>query len=73
MQEYRAPLSDMRFVLRELADRDLLAQLPVHEGDTLSVESFQNVIRVVKGFDEHLSFAAMTTGSNEVTLRIAFW
>jgi len=26
---------------------------------------------VVKGFDEHLSFAVMTTGSNEVTVRIA--
>jgi TonB family protein len=50
---------------------DLLSQLPVHDGGTLSLEAFQNVIRVVKGFDEHLSFAAMTTGSNEVTLRIA--
>jgi TonB family protein len=50
---------------------DLLSQLPVHDGGTLSLEAFQNVIRVVKGFDEHLSFAVMTTGSNEVTLRIA--
>jgi TonB family protein len=50
---------------------DLLSQLPVHDGGTLSIEAFQNVIRVVKGFDEHLSFAVMTTGSNEVTLRIA--
>jgi len=49
---------------------DLLSQLPVHDGGTLSVESFQNVIRVVKGFDEHLSFAVMPTGSSEVTLRI---
>ena len=50
---------------------DLLSQLPVHDGGTLSLEAFQNVIRVVKGFDEHLSFAVMTTASNEVTLRIA--
>jgi TonB family protein len=50
---------------------DLLSQLPVHEGGTLSLEAFQDVIRVVKGFDEHLSFAVMTTGSNEVTVRIA--
>jgi TonB family protein len=49
---------------------NLLSQLPVHDGGTLSIESFQNVIRVVKEFDEHLSFAVMTTGSNEVTLRI---
>jgi TonB family protein len=50
---------------------DLLSQLPVHDGGTLSLEAFQNVMRIVKGFDEHLSFAAMATGSNEVTLRIA--
>ena len=37
MQEYRAPLSDMRFVLRELADRDLLAQLPGYGHATLDV------------------------------------
>jgi alkylation response protein AidB-like acyl-CoA dehydrogenase len=28
MQEYQAPLADMKFVLRELIDLDLLAQLP---------------------------------------------
>ena len=28
MHEYQAPLADMRFVLRELVDLDLLAQLP---------------------------------------------
>jgi 3-(methylthio)propanoyl-CoA dehydrogenase len=28
MHEYQAPLADMKFVLRELVDRDLLAQLP---------------------------------------------
>ena len=28
MQEYRAPLADMKFVLRELVDLELLAQLP---------------------------------------------
>ena len=37
MQEYRAPLSDMKFVLRELADRDLLAQLPGYGHATLDV------------------------------------
>ena len=64
----------LRLDVQGLSDEsraDLLSQLPVHDGGTLSVESFQNVIRVVKGFDEHLSFAVMTTGSNEVTLRIA--
>ncbi|HEY2679003.1 MAG TPA: acyl-CoA dehydrogenase [Steroidobacteraceae bacterium] len=28
MQEYQAPLADMKFVLRELVDKELLAQLP---------------------------------------------
>ena len=28
MQEYRAPLAEMKFVLRELVDLELLAQLP---------------------------------------------
>src|ERR1700722_1502588 len=28
MHEYQAPLADMKFVLRELVDRELLAQLP---------------------------------------------
>ena len=37
MQEYQAPLSDMKFVLRELADRDLLAQLPGYGHATLDV------------------------------------
>jgi TonB family protein len=57
--------------LSDESQADLLSQLPVHDGGTLSLEAFQNVIRAVKAFDEHLSFAAMTTGSNEVTLRIA--
>ncbi len=28
MHEYQAPLADMKFVLRELVDLELLAQLP---------------------------------------------
>ncbi len=28
MREYQAPLADMQFVLRELVDRKLIAQLP---------------------------------------------
>ena len=64
----------LRIDVQGLSDEsraDLLSQLPVHDGGTLSIEAFQNVIRVVKGFDEHLSFAVMTTGSSEVTMRIA--
>lgn len=32
----------------------LLARLPVHEGDILSLEAAENVARVVREFDEHL-------------------
>ena len=37
MQEYQAPLADMKFVLRELVDFDLLAQLPGFQEMTLDV------------------------------------
>jgi TonB family protein len=56
--------------LSDQARADLLSQLPVHEGDTLSVESLQNVTRVMKAFDEHLSVGVMSTGSSEATLEI---
>jgi TonB family protein len=56
--------------LSDQSRADLLSQLPVHEGDTLSVESLQNVTRVAKAFDEHLSVGVMSTGSTEATLEI---
>src|ERR1700737_1964144 len=37
MHEYRAPLADMKFVLRELVDLELLAQLPGFGEMTLDV------------------------------------
>jgi alkylation response protein AidB-like acyl-CoA dehydrogenase len=37
MHEYHAPLADMKFVLRELVDRELLAQLPGFADLTLDV------------------------------------
>jgi len=37
MQEYQAPLTDMKFVLRELVDLELLAQLPGFGDMTLDV------------------------------------
>ena len=35
MREYRAPLADMQFVLRELVDRKLITQLPGFEDASL--------------------------------------
>ena len=37
MNEYHAPLADMKFVLRELVDRELLAQLPDFSEMTMDV------------------------------------
>jgi alkylation response protein AidB-like acyl-CoA dehydrogenase len=37
MKEYEAPLADMRFVLRELVDHELVARLPGFEDATLEV------------------------------------
>jgi TonB family protein len=56
--------------LSDQARADLLAQLPVHEGDTLTGESLVNVTRVVRGFDEHLVVIPMLAGSSEVNLEI---
>ncbi len=37
MREYQAPMADMRFVLRELVDHSLIAQLPGFEDATLEL------------------------------------
>jgi TonB family protein len=50
---------------------DLLSQLPVHEGDTLSFDSFIDVVKAARAFDEHLGISAPSAGGNEVTLQIS--
>ena len=57
--------------LSDEARTELLAQLPVHEGDTLSVESFQNIARAAMAFDEHLMVVWRLEGSSGVTLEVA--
>jgi hypothetical protein len=42
--------------LSDEAGRDLLSRLPVHEGDTLSLESIEAAKRIVKEYDDHLEF-----------------
>jgi TonB family protein len=56
--------------LPDQARADLLAQLPVHEGDTLSADSLQNVARVANGIDEHLAIRVASAGGGGVTLEI---
>jgi len=58
------------FGLSDELRADLLSQLPVHEGDTLSVDSLVNIARVARAFDEHLSISTPSAGSNEVMLEI---
>jgi TonB family protein len=41
--------------LSEAAQNELRAQLPVHEGDTLTAEFFAQLRAAVQAFDEHLS------------------
>lgn len=43
--------------ISEQARADLLARLPVHEGDTLTREVLEKTIQSVKEFDEHLKIA----------------
>jgi TonB family protein len=57
--------------LSDQARADLLSQLPVHEGDTLSAESLQNVTRAAKAFDEHLVVHVVLGGNSEAALGIA--
>ena len=56
--------------LSDQARADLLSQLPVHEGDTLTLESLVNVTRAARAFDEHLVVIPVPVGSSEATLQI---
>ncbi|HLK61852.1 MAG TPA: M56 family metallopeptidase [Bryobacteraceae bacterium] len=53
------------------ARTDLLASLPVHEGDTLSADSIGNVVLSVHKFDEHLRLTGSLTAQGEASLQIA--
>jgi TonB family protein len=57
--------------LSEEARAQLLAQLPIREGETLTPELRAKVAQTIANFDSHLSLQAMPAASGEVTLRIA--
>jgi hypothetical protein len=57
--------------LTEQLRSELLSQLPVHVGDTLSEDSFARIEAAVKQFDEHLDLSLYTGTDGEVELRIA--
>ena len=56
--------------LPDQARTDLLSQLPIHEGDTLSRESLARAFQVVREFDEHLNPAIVTATNGDLTLQI---
>jgi TonB family protein len=62
-------------VVRGLSDQarnELLAQLPIHEGDTLTGEAFSKLIQTVKDYDEHLSTGMMRdNATGDLTVQIS--
>ncbi|HTS65157.1 MAG TPA: TonB family protein [Candidatus Acidoferrales bacterium] len=54
--------------LTDQARSDLLARLPVHQGDTLAEDSFDSINKAVHDYDEHLTVAR--TFSREGDIRI---
>jgi len=57
--------------LSDEARAQLLAQLPVHEGEPLSQETFSKAMQAVTGFDSHLGMLASPGPTGQVSLRIA--
>ncbi len=57
--------------LGDQARRELLSQLPVHEGDTLTPDLFRQLSEAVKEYDEHLTLGAFGNGNGETTLQIS--
>jgi len=56
MQPLSGRISSIRVVgLPDAASAELLAGLPVHEGDEIGIEAMQRLNQTVKAFDEHLS------------------
>jgi len=50
--------------------RDLMARLPVREGDTLSQESVEQISAALRSYDEHLRVLFFPTEDGQVELRI---
>ena len=57
--------------LGDQARRELLSQLPVHEGDTVTPDLFKQLGEVVRDYDEHLSLGAFRNVEGETTLQIS--
>ena len=77
-QKARPPANGPRGILKGIvitglsdsAKTDVLARLPVHEGDTLSPDQLPRILESVKAFDEHLTVNLSPQLSGETVLRI---
>ncbi|HKE56024.1 MAG TPA: TonB family protein [Pyrinomonadaceae bacterium] len=56
--------------LDDSVSRDLMARLPVREGDTLSQESVEQISSALRSYDEHLRALFFPTEDGQVELRI---
>ncbi|HXB74220.1 MAG TPA: M56 family metallopeptidase [Candidatus Acidoferrales bacterium] len=56
--------------LPDQARADLLSQLPLHEGDTLSRDSLARAVQVVHEFDEHLNVNIITATNGDANMQI---
>jgi TonB family protein len=71
------PIKSIRVVgLSDQATAEVLAALPVHEGDEWNAETMQKANQAVKAFDEHLTvqqsgMVQRPSGVTEILLRIA--
>jgi TonB family protein len=76
-QTLQGRIKSIRVVgLPESAGAELLATLPVHEGDELNAETIQRVSQAAKAYDEHLTvqYSAMErtpSGGTDVSLAIS--
>ncbi|HWC97078.1 MAG TPA: M56 family metallopeptidase [Candidatus Sulfopaludibacter sp.] len=50
---------------------ELLARLPVHEGDAFTPEAYRKITDAATQYDEHLSVSAFATGGGDVTVQVA--
>ena len=57
--------------LSDSARADLLASLPLHQGDPVSTDLLTQATSAVKKFDEHLSFLFSISGEKSVDVRIS--
>ena len=65
-------LSDIQVTgLSDQAKSDLLAQMPVHIGDSVGPDQLVPVMQAVRNFDPHLSVMFRPTGSGETVLHIS--